>query len=215
MTTEPSRSGRIVSAPVSRAGAWRAPIAALALAAGLAGCTKLAPPEPPADDPPAMRWDFRPEAPAWTNATLAALETHGAVLASVVPADIETFCPGYAENDGFERRAFWAGLFSALAKHESTWNPAASGGGGRWIGLLQIAPPTAANYGCGARSAAALKDGSANLTCAVRIAAVQVSRDRMVAGDGDDGVGRDWAPFRSAAKRADIAAWTRGQSYCQ
>ncbi len=190
------------------------PFAAIVLATLLSGCMGSTVDEPAVEEPPAMRWDFHPEAPAWTGATLAALEDDGAVLASLVPSDIATFCPGYAENGMFERRAFWAGLFSALAKHESTWNPAASGGGGRWIGLLQIAPPTAANYGCDARSAAALKDGSANLSCAVRIAAVQVARDRMVAGDGTDGVGRDWAPFRNASKRADIAAWTRSQDYC-
>jgi hypothetical protein len=162
-----------------------------------------------------MRWDFRPEAPAWTAATLRALEGDGAALQTVVPEDIDVFCPGYESKSGPERRAFWAGLFSALAKHESTWNPAASGGGGRWIGLLQIAPSTARNYGCSADSTAELKDGSANLSCAVKIAAVQVARDGLVAGDGDDGVGRDWAPFRSSEKRADIARWTRAQSYCQ
>jgi hypothetical protein len=162
-----------------------------------------------------MRWDFRPEAPAWTAATLRALESHGAPLAEVLPADIATYCPGYVENGAEERRAFWAGLLSALAKHESTWNPAAAGGGGRWIGLLQISPGTAGHYGCNATSASALKDGEANLTCAVRIAAVQVQRDGMVAGPGNRGVGRDWAPFRSAEKRQDIAAWTRAQSYCQ
>ncbi len=162
-----------------------------------------------------MRWDFHPEAPAWTAATLTALESHGAVLDDIVPADIEAFCPGYETKPEPERRAFWAGFFSALAKHESTWNPNASGGGGRWIGLLQIAPATARNYGCSADSTAELKNGAANLSCAIRIASVQVARDGMVAGNGARGVGRDWAPLRSSVKRADIAGWTRAQSYCQ
>ena len=104
---------------------------------------------------------------------------------------------------------------SALAKHESTWNPQASGGGGRWIGLLQIAPSTAKYYGCDATTTAELKDGASNLSCAVQIAAVQVRRDGMVAGGGAQGMGRDWAPFRSSAKRADMAEWTRAQNYCQ
>lgn len=188
--------------------------APLALALLVAACGTLAPQAREAAEPPPMRWDFRPEAPAWTAATMAALEHHGASLTAVVPTDIEAFCPGYADADGWQRRAFWAGLFSALAKHESTWNPRASGGGGRWIGLLQIAPGTARQYGCAASSAEALKDGAANLSCAVRIAAVQVGRDRLVAGSGGQGVGRDWAPIRSASKRADIAEWTRAQSYC-
>jgi hypothetical protein len=190
--------------------------ALVAFALPLAACGIAAAPgsAPETAEAPAMRWDFHPEAPAWTAAAMGALEGEGAALAAVVPSDIDIYCPGYAEAGVVERRAFWAGLFSALAKHESTWNPAASGGGGRWIGLLQIAPSTAQNYGCDATTSAELKDGAANLACAVRIAAVQVGRDGLVAGGGARGVGRDWAPFRSAEKRADIAAWTRAQSYC-
>ncbi len=162
-----------------------------------------------------MRWDHRPEAPIWTQKALAAIDGHEADLPEIIPADIATWCPGYAQAAEEEREAFWAGLMSALAKHESTWNPRASGGGGRWIGLLQISPATARHYGCEATTKAELKDGASNLSCAVQIAAVQVRRDGMVAGGGAQGMGRDWAPFRSSAKRADMAAWTRAQSYCQ
>jgi hypothetical protein len=164
---------------------------------------------------PAMRWDHRPEATIWTKQALAAVDGPSADLPSVIPADIAAWCPGYAEATEAEREAFWVGLMSALAKHESTWNPRASGGGGAWIGLLQIAPSTARHYGCEAYTSATLKDGAANLSCAVRIAAVQVRRDGMVAGNGASGMGRDWAPFRNSSKRADMAAWTRAQSYCQ
>jgi hypothetical protein len=164
---------------------------------------------------PAMRWDHRPEAQIWTTEALASLARHDDRLAQSVPADIAQWCPGYPRAGLADRRAFWAGIFSALAKHESTWNPRASGGGGLWIGLVQIDPRTARAYGCDARSAAALKDGAANLSCAVRIAAVQVPKDNLVAGNGAQGLGRDWAPFRSAKKRAEMAAWTRAQSYCR
>lgn len=164
---------------------------------------------------PAMRWDFRPEATTWTATTIAAVSQKDGELTSLVPSDIATWCPGYENASVTERRAFWSGILSALAKHESTWNPQASGGGGKWIGLTQIAPSTARAYGCEATSTGALKNGAANLSCAVEIAAVQVSRDNMVAGSGNRGLGRDWAPFRSDAKRAEMAAWTRSQSYCQ
>ncbi len=164
---------------------------------------------------PPMRWDHRPEADLWTTRALAAVDAPSVNLPDVIPADIATWCPGYAEASQEEREAFWSGLLSALAKHESTWNPRASGGGGQWIGLLQIAPGTARHYGCEATTTAALKDGASNLSCAVRIAAVQVRRDGMVAGGGAQGMGRDWAPFRNASKRADMSAWTRAQSYCQ
>ena len=117
-----------------------------------------------------------------------------------------------------ERRAFWAGLFSALAKHESTWNPEAKGGGGRWIGLMQIAPDTARAYDCDLPEGAGLTDGEANLACAVKIAAAQVGRDGAIVSDGSGdwrGIARDWAPMRVEAKREDVADWTSAQDYCR
>ncbi|WP_045390958.1 transglycosylase SLT domain-containing protein [Falsirhodobacter sp. alg1] len=178
------------------------------------GATAQAPSEPAAL--PAMRWDFRPEGAVWTQQTLAAVSQNETDLTSVIPTDIQTWCPGYPTATTDERRAFWAAMLSALAKHESTWNPQASGGGGRWIGLVQISPGTAEAYNCDATTTAALKNGSANLACAVNIAAEQVVRDNMVSGvAGRKGMGRDWAPFRSASKRAEMASWTRKQSYCK
>jgi hypothetical protein len=166
---------------------------------------------------PVMRWDHRPEAVDWTRATLAALQSHGAPLLETVPSDIGEYCPAYRDASKKDRAAFWAGMLSALAKHESTWRPEASGGGGLWIGLTQIDPRTANGYGCKAQSSKALKDGAANLSCAVRIAASQVTRDEAVVSENGKwrGLARDWAPFRSAAKRADMADWTSQQSYCQ
>jgi hypothetical protein len=185
----------------------------------LAGCVGGTYPGRVKDDPvaalPLMRWDHRPEADQWTEATLAAVAQYDSVLAGDVPADVAQWCPGYQTASLADRRAFWVAMFSALAKHESTWNPAAAGGGGRWIGLTQISPATARQYGCAAQSSAALKDGTANLACAVRIAAAQVGRDGLVAGGGNRGMGRDWAPFRAASKRADMAGWVSDQAYCQ
>ncbi|SNS72608.1 transglycosylase SLT domain-containing protein [Tropicimonas sediminicola] len=163
---------------------------------------------------PRMRWDHRPEATKWTTSALTALRTHGAVLPSMVPADIETWCPGYVTASQEDREAFWVGLISALAKHESTWNPSAVGGGGLWFGLVQIAPPTARGYGCKANSGSALKNGADNVSCAIRIMAHTVPRDGVVS-QGMRGVAADWGPFHSAAKRADMIAWTRAQPFCE
>lgn len=166
------------------------------------------------DELPVTRWDHRVEANQWTRATLTAIiEEHGRPLITLVPRDIQTWCPTYANNTEFERSAFWVGLLSAMAKHESTWNPEAVGGGGQWFGLVQISPATARGYGCGATSGEALKNGAANLSCAVRIMASTVPRDGVVAA-GMRGVAADWGPFHSAAKRAEMAAWTSSQSYC-
>ena len=162
---------------------------------------------------PAMGWDHRPEASEWTESTLAALLDEGAPLLDEVPADISTWCPGYLSGTETDRAAFWSGMFSALARHESTWNPAAVGGGGRWFGLVQIAPATARGYGCEADSGAELQDGAANLSCAVKIATSTVLRDGVIAAGGG-GLAADWGPFASSGKREQMASWLREQSYC-
>lgn len=203
-------SRRPARAAVLRPSLCRA--ACLALLPLLAACVSSAK-EPEA--PPVMRWDHRPEAMHWTKAAMNAVAEKDDVLAERVPADIATWCPGYAKASLEERRAFWVGVLSAVSKHESGWNPKAAGGGGRYMGLMQISPRTARDQGCEAQSAGALKDGSANLACAVEILADDVGRDGVVAGPGNRGVGRDWMPFRKADKRADMAAWTRVQEWCQ
>ena len=159
------------------------------------------------------RWDHRPRGSAWSRAALAALRTHGQPLLRVVPRDIADWCPAYPASGTAQREAFWVGLLSTLAKHESTWRADAVGGGGQWYGLLQIYPDTARRYGCRARTGEALKHGPDNLSCALRIMAVTVPRDQVVS-RGMRGVAADWGPFHSSAKRADMMAWTRQQSYC-
>jgi hypothetical protein len=163
---------------------------------------------------PEMRWDHRAEADEWTRATLGAVADAG--LPDVVPADIATWCPRYAHADDHDRAAFWTGLLSALARHESTHNPRAVGGGGLYHGLLQILPSTARQYGCAARTGEELRDGAANLECAVRIAARNVLRDEAVARDNgrNAGLARDWGPMTVASRRAEMAAWTAAQDYC-
>lgn len=167
------------------------------------------------DDLAVMGWDHRPEATRWTGATMAAVASHDSVLASNVPGDIAVWCPAYAKNDLAQRRAFWAGAISALAEVESDWNPEITGGAGRYIGLLQISTLTASANGCAATTAIQLKDGSANLACAVAIMARQVARDGVVAGDGRRGLGRDWGPLNDPATRANLSGWTARQSYCR
>ncbi|MDA5094442.1 transglycosylase SLT domain-containing protein [Aliiroseovarius sp. KMU-50] len=161
-----------------------------------------------------MRWDHLSEGPSWTTATMSALDSHGTVLADLVPADIEEWCPDYPNQSRTGRNAFWTGMLSALAKHESTWRPDAVGGGGKWYGLVQILPGTARGYGCEARSGGALKNGVANLNCAVRIIAQTVPRDGVVS-RGMRGIAADWGPFHSARKREDMRAWVQAQPYCR
>jgi len=132
----------------------------------------------------------------------------------MVPQDIGDWCPAYPQADAAQRKAFWVGFLSTLAKHESTMRETAVGGGGRWHGLLQILPATARGYGCRARDGATLRHGPSNLSCAVRIMAVTVPRDGVVS-RGMRGVAADWGPLHSRKKRTDMMSWMRRQSYCK
>lgn len=166
---------------------------------------------------PAARWDFKPGGQTWSRAAMSAIAAHGSVLHDVVPQDIDRWCPAYRSASDLQRRAFWVGMMSALAKHESTYRPEAVGGGNLWFGLLQIYPPTARGYGCRARTGEALKDPADNLSCAVRIMAVTVPRDNAIAiHDGRwRGVAADWGPMTNRSKISEMAAWTREQEYCR
>ena len=177
---------------------------------GVAGLSRPATPQAA----PELRWAHRPEAAEWTDSTVLALKTQGAPLLTTVPTDIGEWCPAYPDADRTDRAYFWTGLLSALAEYESNWRPEAAGGGGAWIGLMQISPRTAQAYDCSATSAAALKDGSENLACAVRIMSASVARDGVIS-QGRGGLAADWTPMRHGAKRDAMAAWTRAQPYCK
>jgi hypothetical protein len=163
------------------------------------------------------RWNHMAGHAQWNAEALRALENHGRALTSVVPEDINEWCPYYEQASEAQRRAFWVGFMSALAKYESTYKPGAVGGGGRWFGLLQILPATARGYDCVAGTGEALKDGGANLSCAVRIMAHTVPRDGVIAqNDGRwGGVAADWGPMRDSRKTTEMANWLKEQAFCQ
>lgn len=167
---------------------------------------------------PRTRWQHMGGNELWTRAALSALKDHGKPLVDLVPADIATWCPKYPTATEAERRAFWVGFMSALAKYESTYKANAVGGGGLWYGLLQILPSTARGYKCNVGTGAALKNGAANLSCAVRIMAHTVPRDGVIHGykkRKGQGVTADWGPMHSAPKRRNMANWLKRQNYCK
>ena len=168
----------------------------------------------PISEAPKARWDGKPGRKSWTMAVLKGLRTHASMLPDLVPRDISNYCPAYPTATREEREAFWVGLISALAWHESTHRPTAVGGGGLWYGLVQIYPDTARRYKCKARTGNALKDPEDNLSCALRIMAVTVPRDEVVSA-GMKGVAADWGPFHSKRKRHDMMQWTRNDQLTQ
>lgn len=89
---------------------------------------------------PNTRWTHQPDHLLWNRAALSALKTHGKALVDIVPRDIETWCPHYLEASDADRRAFWLGFMSALAKFESTYKPKAVGG--RWQMVWSAANPS-------------------------------------------------------------------------
>lgn len=182
---------------------------ALALILTLAACSGA-----PAETGPEIpaRWNHVPESGAWNAAMMQALTTHGAPMLSIVPEDAETFCPGFSAASESQRAAFYVAFFSGLARYESGWNPRAAGAGGRYQGLLQISPATARHHGCDL-PAGGLYDGTANLTCAVRIASRAVTRDGVIA-TGRGGIAADWPPMRDAARRREVAEFTRALPQC-
>ncbi len=173
---------------------------------------------PPRDSKlPRARWEHRPRGALWTRVALSAIETHGSPLLDVVPGDIANWCPAYPGNRVDDRAAFWAALLSTLSRYESTWNPRAVGGGGRWFGLLQIYPPTAEFRDCHVQSGEGLKHAAANLNCAVRIMSVTVLRDQAISVKDArwKGVAADWGPIRTDWMRRDMQRYTRRQVYCR
>ena len=176
-------------------------------------------PDPRPETPvPTLHWDQQrsgmvaPADPAWGIALITAIRANEDLLMTV-PEDIEPWCPAYGAAGLDQRAAFWAGLMSVLAWYESTHNPRAIGGGGRWFGLVQIAPATARHRGCAVGSGEALLDGVANLRCGVRIMAQNVLRDGVVSRDMR-GVAAEWGPFYSRPRREAMREWVSAQDYC-
>ena len=167
---------------------------------------------------PALHWDElrpgmeAPARPAWGPALFRAVMAQEGLL-DVVPEDIETWCPASGQAGPHQRAEFWAGLVSAPSWYEGTHRAEAVGGGGRWFGLVQIAPATARARGCAVGTGEALMNGPANLRCAVRILAQNVERDGVVS-RGMRGVAAEWGPFHSSQLREAMRAWVSGQAYC-
>ncbi len=202
---------------------WGIVTSAIAQEAVVEGPTSAAPetlsigPSPRDNDVPRARWEHRTGGMLWTRVAVSAVETHGQALLDVVPRDVAEWCPAYPSANKQDRAAFWAALLSTLARYESTWNPNAVGGDGRWFGLLQIYPQTAEFRKCRVQTGEGLKSPAANLNCAVRIMAITVPRDTAISLEENrwKGVAADWGPIRNSWMRRDMQRYTKKQSYCR
>ncbi|KKL01402.1 transglycosylase [Rheinheimera mesophila] len=165
---------------------------------------------------------------SWTRITEQAVAQ--SPLVSLVPADVQNFCPRYASLARQQRSQFWVALFSAMAKPESNFQPQSfyqekfkDGKGRRVIsrGLLQISHESAnqPRYGCDIKHPHSLHDPRVNLSCGVKIMSKWVKTDGVISqprwSNAPKGGARYWSTLRpQRGKVQQIADFTRQLSFC-
>ncbi len=175
---------------------------------------------------PAAAWEVRPEGRAWTAIAHQSVDALAPQLVSIIPTDIDAFCPGYRATNATGRRAFYVSLLAELARFESNFDPSVrytesfSDNAGRRVvsrGLLQLSQESANGYGCAITNAEQLHDPQTNIACSVRILARWVERDGVIAGYSTGawrGASRYWSPFRDRNKLVDLQAALNAQPFC-
>ncbi len=163
----------------------------------------------------------------WTSA--AEMAVTNSQLVESVPKDINNFCPAYSTRNAEDRKVFWVGLLSIVARPESNFKPEAKytenfadAQGNKVVsrGLLQISIESAnqKKYACGIKKAEDLHDPAANLACGVKILDAWVKTDHVIAAYGTGaprGGGRYWSTLREKNKHlAEIMKFTRSLKVC-
>lgn len=174
-------------------------------------------------------WSEYNEDGSWTRATENAVSQSG--LVKTIPADINEFCPRYQQLTTKERRKFWVGLLSAMAKPESGFKPEITyqerfkdAKGHRVVsrGLLQISIESAnqKRYDCDIPQAGLLHDPIINLSCGVKILAKWVKEDGVIASKAKSGThkggGRYWSTLRQQTGHLEnIRRFTQDLTICR
>ena len=177
-------------------------------------------------------WGDNIEGPRWTQYANNAISQLGQELLNTVPADIELYCPNYANLNLNNRQQYWVSMISALAYFESNFSSAVSyqesfnDSQGKPVisrGLLQISKESANSYGCDILDEKELHDPKVNIYCGVRILNQWIAKQDGVISDRKGwwifksewlGAARYWSPFRNESKRKSIAISTSKQPYC-
>jgi len=172
-------------------------------------------------------WAKKNKDGSWTAAAETAITS--SQLTSAVPADIQTFCPAYLKMSPEERKIFWVGLLSIIARPESNFKPEtkytesfADAQGNKVVsrGLLQISIESAnqKKYSCGIKKAEDLHDPSTNLACGVKILDAWVTTDNVIATYGTgapQGGGRYWSTLREKNKHLpELTKFTTSLKVC-
>jgi hypothetical protein len=165
---------------------------------------------------------------SWTRSAESAVAN--SPLVQLVPKDIVYFCPAYPKLHTLERRKFWVGLLSAMAKPESNFKPQRfyqenfKDRKGKPVisrGLLQISIESAnqERYSCDIAYPAKLHDPTINLACGVKILAKWVKTDGVIAKHSEPrvykGGSRYWSTLRPQKGHLRlIADFTRSLPFC-
>lgn len=164
---------------------------------------------------------------SWTASAESAVASSG--LTSAIPSDIDKFCPAYRGSDSSDRKIFWVGLISIVAKPESNFKPEerftekfTDAKGNKVIsrGLLQISIESAnqVKYSCNVQKANDLHNPATNLACGVKILDAWVETDGVIAtyGDSPKGGGRYWSTLRQKHNHLpELMSFTRGMKVCR
>jgi hypothetical protein len=165
---------------------------------------------------------------SWTQAAETGISA--TPLPDLVPKDIAEFCPNYASLDLAERKRFWVGLLSAMARPESNFKPDttyrepditdAAGKNVTSRGLLQISLESANQnaYSCGIKRAEDLHDPAVNLACGAKIMSYWVKRESLIAAQVKPAVGaaRYWSVLRAWRNHLpEITGFTKSLEFCK
>lgn len=156
----------------------------------------------------------------WTSFLISTLRSDGASLVGTLPADIELFCPRYANLDSESRLIFWARLISVVAEQESSFNsfdvthaptigPKVFSTG---FFMLSLTSARSSVYGCDMiRTQDDLFDWRKNMGCAIRIMSQLVRRDQAIAWNPKaaeperwQGVARYWSTARDRRLKTEL-----------
>lgn len=163
---------------------------------------------------------------SWTKAAESAVAA--TLLSSAVPRDIERFCPNYEASSPEDRKRFWVGLLSAIARPESNFKPEttylepsitdSSGKNVTSRGLLQISLESSRGYRCGIENADELHDPGTNLRCGAKIMDHWIRKDSVIAAEEKPAVGgaRYWSVLRAWRKHLpEIGGFTKSLAVCK
>jgi hypothetical protein len=154
-------------------------------------------------DDATLTWDTRPERKAWSAHLL---ESVASTKQGLDRGNPDQFVPGYSGLATSGQIKFWAELFVAIARFESSWRPheifhEPPPLGVDSVGLLQLSYEDEPIYHLEHldRSAKSLEDALVNLRCGVKIMSTLVARDGIVAssdGGKHRGGARYWSVLR-------------------